>query len=84
MISRLFITALWLPAGKGLNSWLSFVMLNCVFITFQSGVLGQVMHVIVSIHDLCTLSYFQVEMSSPPYISISAIYIQTYHLVQPK
>ena len=26
--------ALWLPAGKGLTSWLSFVMSNCEFVTF--------------------------------------------------
>ena len=30
MLSRLFIAALWSPAEKGLTSWLSFVMLNCV------------------------------------------------------
>ena len=30
MLSRLFIAALWSPAGKGLNSWLLFVMSNCV------------------------------------------------------
>ena len=27
MLSRLFIAALWLPEGKGLSSWLLFVML---------------------------------------------------------
>ena len=26
--------SLWLPAGKGLTSWLSFVVSNCEFITF--------------------------------------------------
>ena len=30
----LFIDALWSPAGKGLTSWLSFVMFNCEFVTF--------------------------------------------------
>ena len=30
MFSRLFITAVWSPAGKGLTSWLLFVMFNCV------------------------------------------------------
>ena len=25
----LFISALWSPAGKGMTSWLSFVMSNC-------------------------------------------------------
>ena len=30
----LFVDALWSPAGKGLNSWLSFVMSNCDVVTF--------------------------------------------------
>ena len=30
--ARLFVDALWLPAGKG--SWLSFVMFNCDVVTF--------------------------------------------------
>ena len=30
MLSRLFIAALWSPAGKGLTSWLLFVMFTCV------------------------------------------------------
>ena len=29
--ARLFIVALWSPAGKGLPSWLLFVMSNCEF-----------------------------------------------------
>ena len=58
MLSRLFITALWSPAGKGLTFWLSFVMFNCVFVTFPCGILGQVWCLIVSIPDLCQLSYF--------------------------
>ena len=32
--ARLFIGALWSPAGKGLTSWLSFVMSNCEAVTF--------------------------------------------------
>ena len=31
---RLFIDALWSPAGKGLTSCLSFVMSNCEVVTF--------------------------------------------------
>ena len=31
---RLFICALWSPAGKGLTSWLSFVVSNYEFVTF--------------------------------------------------
>ena len=55
----LFIYALWSPAGKGLTSWLSFVVSNCEFVTF-SLVLGQVryMYLVVSIPDVCTLTYF--------------------------
>ena len=30
----LFICTLWSPAGKGLTSWLSFVVSNCEFVTF--------------------------------------------------
>ena len=33
--ARLFIDALWSPTGKGLTAWLSFVMSNCEFVTFQ-------------------------------------------------
>ena len=35
MLSRLFIAALWSPAGKGLTSCLSFVMFYCVFCHFS-------------------------------------------------
>ena len=31
---RLFICALWSPSGKGLTSWLSFVVYNCECVTF--------------------------------------------------
>ena len=34
LCARLFDVALWSPAGKGLTSWLSFVMSNCEFVTF--------------------------------------------------
>ena len=34
LFARVFIFALWSPAGKGLTSWLSFVMSNCEFDTF--------------------------------------------------
>ena len=32
--ARLLIDALWSPAGKGLASWLSFVMSNCEVVPF--------------------------------------------------
>ena len=44
---RLFIAALWSPAGKGLTSWLLFVMFNCVFVFFPCGILGQAVYLIL-------------------------------------
>ena len=40
----LFICALWSPAGKGLTSWLSFVVPNFEFVTF----------LLVSLFRFCT------------------------------
>ena len=56
--ARLFINALWSHAGKGLTSRLSFVMSNCVCVTFPCGILGQVWNFVASFPDLCPLSYF--------------------------
>ena len=56
--SRLFIAALRSSAGKRLTYWLSFVMFNCVFLTFPCGIFVQVWYLIVSIPDLCRLYYF--------------------------
>ena len=64
MLLRLFIAALWSPAGKGLTSWLLFVIFNCVFVTFPFGILCQVWYFIVSIPDLCHLSYFELNWPS--------------------
>ena len=33
ILSRLFIAALWSPAGEGLTSWLLFVMFDCVILS---------------------------------------------------
>ena len=52
--ARLFIDALWSPAGKGLNSWLSFVMSNCKVVTFPLISWCS----IVLIPDLCPLFHF--------------------------
>ena len=60
MLLRLLIAALWSNARKGMTSWPSFVMFNCFF-TFPCGVLGQVWYLIVSIPDICQLSYFAAE-----------------------
>ena len=67
--ARLFICALWSPAGKGLTSWLSFVV-STVSLHFPIGILGQVWYLIVSIPDLCTLTYFvDCTFLKPNYIS---------------
>ena len=58
MLLHLFIAAFWSPVGKGLIPWLLYVMLNCVFVTFPCGILGHVWYLIVSIPNLCHLSYF--------------------------
>ena len=61
MLSRLFIAAAWSPAGKGLTSWLLFVMFNCVFATFLCGILGQVWYLMnrfLIFAVILTLIYF--------------------------
>ena len=58
LCARLFICALWSPAGKGLTSWLSFVVSNCEFVTLPLVSWNRVWYFIVSTPDLCTLTYF--------------------------
>ena len=48
---RLFIAALWSPAGKGLTSWFLFVMVNCVLVTFPCDIPAQVWYLSLSIPD---------------------------------
>ena len=67
MFSCLFIAALWSPAGKGLTSWLSFVMFYCAFVTFPCGILGQVWYLILSIPDPCHISNFLFASATSPY-----------------
>ena len=59
LCARIFICALWSPAGKALTSWFSFVVYNCEFVTFPLVSWGQVWYLIVSIPDLCILTYFE-------------------------
>ena len=61
LCARLFICALCSPAGKRLTSWLSFVVSNCEFVTFPL-VSGVRCGTIVSIPDLCILTYFVAPM----------------------
>ena len=55
--SATYSRAVWSTALKGLTTWLSFVMLNWVFVTFPCGILGQVWYLIVSIPDVCPFYY---------------------------
>ena len=57
MLSRLFIAALWLPAGKGLTSWPLLVMFIVILVNFPCGILGQVWYLIVSFPGLCRRFY---------------------------
>ena len=70
MLPRLVIAALWSAVGKGLTSWLLFVMFNCIFVTFPFDILGQVWYLIVSTPDLCRLSYFNNDFSIQNILSI--------------
>ena len=79
LCTRLFICALWSPAGKGLTSWLSFVVSNCEICHFPIGILGQVWYLIVSIPDLCFLNYFLILCMNIAYIlkmCMKKIYIE--------
>ena len=73
MISRMFIAALWSPEGKGLTSWLLFVMFVVMFVTFPFGILEQVWYLIVSIPDPCCLSNFSqfIKILKNPAVPIS-------------
>ena len=83
MLWCLFIDALWSPAGKGLTSWLLFVLFNCGFVTFPCGILGQVWYLIVSIPDLCHLSYsmanqgFNISSGRKPRLLSDCVDVQT-------
>ena len=57
LCARQFICSLWSPAGKRLTAWLSFVVSYCEFVTFPMDILGQDRYLIVSIPDLCTLTF---------------------------
>ena len=57
--ARLFICALWSPAGKGLTSWLSFVV-SSVSLSLSHSYPGSGVYLIVSIPDLCAITYFYV------------------------
>ena len=55
--ARLFICALWSPDGKGLTSWLSFVV-STVSLSLSHWYPGSGVVLDVSFPDLYTLTYF--------------------------
>ena len=57
LCARLFICALWSPAGKGLTSWLSFVV-STVSLLRSHWYPGSGVVLELSIPDLCTFTYF--------------------------
>ena len=77
---RLFIAALLSPAWKGLTSWLSLVMFNCIFVTFPCGILGQVCYLIVSIPDLSNLLTF-VSLKGAAKALLS-LHLSKFHIVE--
>ena len=60
MLSRLFIAALWSPEGKGLTSWLLFVLFTVILLLSHLVFWDRcTWYLIASIPDHCCLSYFQ-------------------------
>ena len=59
LCARLFICALWSPAGKGLSSWLSFVV-SSVSLSLSHWYMYPGSGVVLDCIDscLCTLTYF--------------------------
>ena len=57
LCAHLFICALWSPAGKGLTSWLSFVV-STVSLSLSHWYPGSGVVLDCIDSDLCTLTYF--------------------------
>ena len=62
--ARLFVDALWSPAGQGLTSWLSFVMPNSDVVTFPLvSWVRRCLIVSIPLNSFLLLLTFQVDMS---------------------
>ena len=81
MLSCLFIAALSSPAQKGLTSWLYYML--CLIVLFFLSlshvvhVLDQVWYLIVSIPDLCLLTYFERILGLSQFVPGKKIQLQT-------
>ena len=60
LCARLFICALWSPTGKGLTSWLSFLVSNCEFVTFPLVSWVRCGTWLYRFLIFCTLTYFEI------------------------
>ena len=60
------------------------VMFSCVFVTFPCGILGQVWYLIVSIPNLCHLSYlvYKFKKIFHTYIFFNAVYLGSFLLLK--
>ena len=56
ILSRLFIAALWSSVGKGLTSWLLFVIYYCDFVSLPCVIMSHSWYLIALIPDLCFLT----------------------------
>ena len=72
LCARLFICALWSPAWIGVTSRLSFV------VSTVSLSQGQVWYLIVSIPDLCTLTYLEL-LSFEHYVKYNYVALSKVH-----
>ena len=61
--ARLFICALWSPAGKGLTSWLSFVV-SSVSLSLSHWYPGS--GVVLDCIDSCSLHHYLLSLPSKP------------------
>ena len=66
LCARLFICALWSPAGKGLTSWLSFVV-STVSLSLSHWYPGSGVVLDLSSPDPCTLTYFKGRLVKMPH-----------------
>ena len=72
LCARLFICALWSHAGKGLTSWLSFVV-SAVSMTLSHRYPGSGVVLDCINPDLCTLTYFV--MAPIVYVCVCVFYV---------
>ena len=73
MLSRLFIAALWSPAGRGLTSWLLLVMF-IVFLFFPMWYPGLAADMDLSFPGLHRLSYFTMYCLASLIVSTKLLY----------